>query len=446
MQPEAHASLQSIHLPKWVDWLWLALCAVYVLAGVAMAPYHGDEASLIFMGRDFYYHVQGQLDKIYVQEFEKLEPDAALEQQLRLINGTLPKYMYGAIAYAMGADPDTLSESWAWGAGWDWNIENGAIEPGDDVLLAGRYASAILLALSIVIMFQIGQKVGGRGVAYLTTAYLVLNPAVLLNGRRAMMEGVLLFFSLLIVLVGLHLLVNRRWYMFLLLGVISGLTVAAKHPGILPVALVFISLAYVSLWRAYQEHNWLFAVRQIAKLFGAGVLSLILFFALNPSWWQNPQLAAELVIQERSTTLSAQVTSAGGPADMSERVGQFYRQALIAQPMYSEVDYFKPYIVDEVAAYEASPWRGIAIGGSDIGAIILIILMLIGLGKLLFPLTDISRMMIVWTSGTLAFTIAATPLEWQRYYLAAFPVIGLLSALGLITLYNLVTRQRRTAT
>ena len=49
-------------IPPWADALWLALLAAYIVAGAAIVPFHGDESSLMFMGRDFHYlFVDGDL-------------------------------------------------------------------------------------------------------------------------------------------------------------------------------------------------------------------------------------------------------------------------------------------------------------------------------------------------------------------------------------------------
>lgn len=423
--------LSRIRVPAWVDGLWLALCALFILAGVALVPYHGDEATQIFMGRDVYYGLDGEWDRLAATPFDALDGEAAMEQHLRLINGTLPKAIYGAIGVMMGRSADELSAPWSWGAGWDWNLENGAIKPDDPLLLATRTASALFLAASVVVLFAIVRTVGGRIPAYLGTSYYVLSPALLINGRRAMMEGPLLFFSLLAVWLTLHILQNRRWLGYVLFGIIGGLTVASKHPGMVTVALLYGSLGIVTLYQAWQEKAMRFAVDHIMRLFIAGLLTIAVFVAMNPSWWQNPGLAIQLVVQERTRLLEEQSTALGGTNDLNERVNYFIRQTLIADPMYAEVDFFQPYITEQVAAYEASPWAGIAIGGSPIGAILLA--MLAGIGELMLALkrTSQTALLVMWALGSIIFVIVATPLEWQRYYLMAFSPFALLASIGL---------------
>ncbi|MAU09006.1 MAG: hypothetical protein CL607_04230 [Anaerolineaceae bacterium] len=427
------ASQPRTALPTWVDGLWLALCALYILAGVALVPYHGDEPTQIFMGKDTYYVLNGQLDRLYAAPFEALDGDDALEQHLRLINGTLPKSIFGAIGMVMVRSADALSAPWSWGPDWEWNISNGAIAPGDPLLLAARYASALFLAGSVAVLFVIVKTIGGRAPAYLATAYYTLSPAVLINGRRAMMEGPLLFFSLLAVWAALHLLQHRRWLGYVLFGIIGGLTVASKHPGMVTIALLYGALGIITLYQAWQQKNGGYAIRHIWRLFVAGLLTIAVFVAMNPSWWRDPLLAIDLVVQERTHLLEEQTTSLGGTYDLGERTNYFIRQALIAQPMYAEVDFFKPYITEQVAAYEANPWGGIVIGGSPIGAIVLTILAGIGGVMLVYKRTSQATLLLLWALGSIVFVIVSTPLEWQRYYLIAFPALALLASTGLWT-------------
>ena len=426
-------STSRINVTTWVDGLWLVVCALYILAGAATVPYHGDEPTVIFMGRDVYYALNGKLDHLYAQSFDALDGDAALEQHLRLINGTLPKSIYGTIGYVTGRTLEELSAPWSWGAGWEWNLSNGALQPDDPLLLASRYVSSLFLAGSIIVLFTVIKSVGGRVPAYMATAYYVLSPAVLINGRRAMMEGPLLFFSLLTVWVALHVLHNRRWLGYVLLGLIGGLTVASKHPGMITVGLSYGALGIITLYQGWQQRNVPYIAQHLLRLFVAGLLTIAVFIAMNPSWWRDPMLAIELVVQERTQLLEEQTTALGGTNDLGERVNYFIRQVLIAQPMYAEVDFFQPYITEQVAQYEASPWNGIAIGGNAPGALVLAILASVGAICLAFKRTSKAAFLLFWALGSIAFVMLATPLEWQRYYLMAFPALSLLASIGLWT-------------
>ncbi len=100
-----------------------------------------------------------------------------------------------------GFTVDQINEQWDWGADWNYNQSNNHA-PSFSLLLISRLPSALLLAAGIVIIFALGRALGGRPAAYLAAAYYALNPPLLLDGRRAMMEGSLIAFSLLTVLAG----------------------------------------------------------------------------------------------------------------------------------------------------------------------------------------------------------------------------------------------------
>ncbi|MDE2638423.1 MAG: hypothetical protein OXI30_18800, partial [Chloroflexota bacterium] len=87
-------------IPRWADALWLALLAVYIVAGATIAPFHGDESTLLYMGRDYHYlFVDRDLSKALYDDTWTRRPD---EQRLRLENGVISKTIYGWLAWHQG--------------------------------------------------------------------------------------------------------------------------------------------------------------------------------------------------------------------------------------------------------------------------------------------------------------------------------------------------------
>lgn len=75
-----------------LDVLLVCALAGYVLAGTALAPFHGDESTLIYMSRDFFAQfVQGDVARLRYSS----PPASAQEQELRLLNGSLSKMLIG---------------------------------------------------------------------------------------------------------------------------------------------------------------------------------------------------------------------------------------------------------------------------------------------------------------------------------------------------------------
>lgn len=397
----------------------------YILMGIQAVPLHGDESTQIYMGRDFYYHIEGNTDQVLYRNWDTLNGDEATEQQLRLLNGTIPKYLFGAIAYFSGYSIEGINQQWAWGSGWEWNHENGHV-PSDDLLFIARFISGSLLAISAIALFAVGNIIAGRGVAYLASAYYVLNPAILLNGRRAMMEGSMLAFTILAVLVALYLLKNRLWWRYLLLGVISGFAVASKHTSVVTIMAIFV-VCGVYLLLNYRKH--------ILYLFGSGLLSLFIFFGLNPAWWTAPLTTASSVLELRQELLAGQVDFFGGYDNTGQQLSGFARQSFIVLPIYADSNFDDFYSAqrETIETYDSSLLSGISLGGSVFGGIIVFILVTIGLVHLwLYEEIIYSHKWLItgWFIAMLLLTLILTPLEWQRYYLPIYPVIAILMAIG----------------
>ncbi len=427
---------------------WLVLLIIYVLAGTADAPFHGDEATQIFMSRDYVYQfIEHDYNKIAYSP----EPISRAEQELRLLNGTVNKYLIGLAWQMRGLRSSDINEQWDWGADWSYNQQNNHA-PGTELLMAARWPSAILLAAGVVVMFAIGRALGGQWTPYAASLYYALNPALLVNGRRAMMEGSFICFSLLVVLVGIWLLQKPSLRRCILLGLVSGFAVASKHTAIFTVAAVFVAIMLHLIYQSVRSEDDYSVVDYVLLpyLAIAGAIAFGVFFALNPAWWGDPAERAQIVVQLRTELLAGQTTAFGGYANFGEQMSGFLRQSLIVIPQYYEVSTWQGYIGDQISHYEASVWRGVSVGGSVIGALVLCGIMAAGVWDLVRPSKvtlsaddegeqpDVSSMqggvrwlVGLWALVTVATTLILTPLEWQRYYLPIYPVIGLIAALGI---------------
>ena len=408
----------------WLDALFLAVLAGYILAGTALAPFHGDESTTIWMSRDYgFIFLDGELDRVRYQE----SPVSATEQHMRLITGSLTKYLIGFSWHLNGYTTAQINEQWDWGADWHYNQTTGHA-PDDRLLMLGRWPSALMLAAGVVVLFGIGWMLGGRGVAYVACLYYALNPALLLNGRRAMFEGGLVLFSLLTVLVAIWLLRRRSWRAAIALGLCSGLALAAKHPAGFTLVAVF-GAGMVYSWQ--EADRW----RLVGKLVVAATLALLVFCALHPQWWGNPLGRARQVLDARTGILEGQVAAFGGYDGPPDQIAGAARQLLIVRPQYYEAPDWAVYIADQIERYESSPLRGVSVGSSVPGA--LMAATLIGLGGWALLRGQggdrAARWIVgVWSLVMVLTTVLLTPLEWQRYYLMAYPALGLLLGVGVI--------------
>ncbi|MCB9453445.1 MAG: glycosyltransferase family 39 protein [Anaerolineaceae bacterium] len=421
--------------------VWLAALMAYILTGVGNVPFHGDESTQIFMSRDYAYQfIQHDLSQIAYS----VNPASPTEQHLRLLNGTINKYAVGFAWQLAGYTLDDINNQWDWGADWDYNQANGHA-PSSGLLTVSRWPSALFLAAGVVVMFVLGRKLGGFPAAYLASLYYAQNPVLLLNGRRAMMEGSFTLFSLLTVLAGVWFIEKPDWKRGLLVGIAGGLALASKHTALFTVVAIWGGCGVYALLPVFSKS----VSRRFSRILPLLLASLVaagIFLGLNPAWWDNPVSRAGDVLALRADLLHIQVDVFGGYADFGDRLAGFGRQSLIALPQYYEVAGWEGYIGDQITAYEASPWRGVSVGGSAVGAALFLAIIGSGLWVLLrAPLAKRPVYWLVagWALVMIITTLLLTPLEWQRYYLPVYPALGLLGAVGLVQIIRLTSANLR---
>ncbi len=440
--------------------IWLVLLVIYVLAGTSEAPFHGDESTQIYMSRDYAYQF---IDHDYNKLAYDPNPTTPAEQELRLLNGTINKYLIGLACQANGMSINDVNEQWDWGADWNYNQQNGHA-PSTMLLITARWPSAVLLAMGVIVMFALGRALCGKWTPYIASLYYTLNPALLLNGRRAMMEGSFIFFSLLVVLVGVWLLEKPSLRRAILLGLVSGFALASKHTALFTVGAVFVAILLHLIYQSMRSEDDYSVVDYVLLpyLAIAAAITFGTFVALNPAWWGDPAERAQTVLQLRQELLAGQTATFGGYANFGEQLSGFLRQSFIVTPQYYEIASWQGYIGDQINRYEASVWRGVSVGGSVVGALVLCGIMAAGvweLIRLMIPMslsTHIRRwrnltdaemdasetpeqiagsngarwVISLWALTVILTTLLLTPLEWQRYYLPVYPVVGLIAGLG----------------
>lgn len=425
-----------------LDGLWLAALAVYIFAGLDAAPFHGDEATLLFMSRDYHYLVQQRdLERVLYTD----TPADPSEQELRIINGTVPKMAMGLAWDLAGLSVQDVNEQWMWGfndpAGewneWTWNHTFGHV-PSDALLRAGRASSAVLFALSVVALFALTrQVVPSRAAAWAATAIYVSTPDVLLNGRRAMMEGGMLLGSVLVMLAALlairaHTSVPPRrralWLAMVALGAAGGFALANKHNSALAVGIAFFAVLIEPLIRR-GVGGVRFDPAHLARLALAGGLAVAVFVALNPAWWSDPLHMPGRVVDARRALLELQVGGFGGFESDGERVRALFSHAFFSPPQYYEVPVWQEYIGDQIAAYEASGLAG-RLGGPVWGWPLVAASAAGGLALIRHRRNGRALLVLLWAGLTALGLLIATPLDWQRYYLPLQPPIAVLAGIG----------------
>lgn len=442
----------KLNFKRWwlLDALLLAGLAAYILAGVPLAPFHGDEGMQVYATRD------------YITAFVDQDPNALKttppyfidsRPHLRLINGSVQRYAAGAALHRLGYTLNDLpiEPGWNWGLNYDENVA-GSWLPQDPVLMPSRYSSAAFLALSLLPMLGLGLLLGGRRVAYPALILYALHPALLLNGRRAMMEGSLLCFGLLTVWTAA--VIARRVNggvrvpvaLWMLLPLFGGLTLASKHSG-----AVFLVAAWLWIFVAGCLPLWRWG--KLARVTGAlavqGVLAIALFIALSPALWNQPFARLQDLVSVRAELLNIQVeVTPNAPTAISSRVGDILWQPFLAPPMFFEVASWGEAadILAQIDTYQRSVWAGLPTSALWLG-VPLTGLMLWG-GVVLVWRAQQSPVLRVglglwWTVS--AAMLLANPLPWQRYSLPIVPIAALLVGIAVAHIILHICEQIRTS-
>lgn len=429
-----------------LDLLFLVALAAFVLAGTTLASFHGDEPMQIYMSGDY--------DVAIVQQNPRaLETNPPyyvdFDPQLRILNGSVNRYAIGLARALFGLSDEPLPPR----PGWDWGLtydENVATDhrPSDALMLAGRLPSSLFLAASVFVMFGLAWQLGSaeprltRPLAYVVTALYALNPIILLNGRRALQEGSMLFFGLLVVLTA-AVIARRRanhqpvpLYVWLGLILAGAMAVASKHPGI-----VFVGGAYGWIALGELTHFRLRgAVVTALTMAVCGLLTLALFVALSPALWNDPVARLQDLLAVRAELLNIQVNADPlAPTTLQQRIEGIITQPFLTPPAHFEVSSWTTFapVTAEVDRYMASPLSGIQFG--PVVGTVLTALTGIGLALLFVPRLRPNREwaaslgMLAWLTIACA-SLLANPLPWQRYYLPLIPVVTLLAGMGLMGL------------
>ncbi|MEP7287361.1 MAG: phospholipid carrier-dependent glycosyltransferase [Chloroflexota bacterium] len=425
---------------KLIDSLYVGLLVLYVLAGMMLTPFHGDEATIIYMSKDWYLlTVQHDLPQVLYRE-GITDPRLSNDQEFRLENGVISKYAIGVAWTLAGLTIHDITDPWFWGADYNDNQAHGHI-PTPAMRFAARLSSTLMLALSVAIVFAISKQLGGRSTAWIGAFVYATLPALLLNSRRAMFEGATALAITLILLAGVG--IARRlqrgdgarslWIGWLWFGAASGFCIGAKHSLLLVIAAIGVMLLILS---------WRNLLRTVGYAFVAGLLALTIFMAINPAWWSQPLRMPAYVAGLRAGILKVQVDIFGGWTNNGDRI-----TALVRYP-FGEAQYFEDkadwaaWIGTQIAAYSQSPWGGIVWDR---------------FGIVVYPLLAVGVIALLWVRkppqilflGTLILTVGQvfvlTPLPWQRYYLLLAAPWSVTLGIGVTACWRFAVNYRRKA-
>jgi len=430
---------------------WL-LFAVFAWWGVPNVPFHPDESTYLYMSRDFDLLVR-QGDPVAVTWQAANQPADVL--RYRLLDSPLSAYLPG-LGRLLSGYAETLPHDWNWTVGWDANVALGAV-PGASLLIAARWPAAVLTVLSLLPLYGIALRLGGVGTGIGAVLLYAFSGLVLLHGRRAMVEGPLLFF----ILATIWLILDRRRQP-LLWGCAAALAVASKLTALslLPV------LAMALLWGEPGEPG-----RQAGRLgwatrqrLGNIVVCAAGFFSLSwlltPSLWAQPiaGIAAMLKARQQLVTNQTGALSAAAnvqvAASLPQRLFAMLYHVYFAPPAFWDIPNYAPQTAAAERRYLAVPlqvgWHTPSLSFNLIAGGIVLTLTLAGV---VFCLHDLAAhrlrpagkpteadpnalsMLLVWSAATVSGLLLIN-IAWQRYYLPLLPIVCLWAAYGLLRVWE----------
>lgn len=436
---------------------------IYAALGLKLAPFHGDEAMHIYTSKDYAtVFIDHNLQSLPVNPPYDIDSDP----RLRLLNGSVMRYSVGLSWQLAGLTPQDLPPrpGWDWGLHYADNVSTGH-RPSDALLTAARSAALVYFALSIISLFGIGWHFGGRWTAYIASALYTLNPIILLNGRRALVESAMLGFGLLTIWIALQIVRKREqggkglWGWWIVLIITSALALVSKYTDTIFLAGAFGGIFFAELLRAVRQ--WRQAglspsqplrslISSTLKLAVSGILTLALTVALSPALWNDPVSRVRDLSQmlTEQVNIVVSILAPNAPTTIPQRV-----EGIVTQPFLTPVAYFEQAswseaapITAEIATYEASPLRGLPV--SPLIGIPLTLLAALGFIAVLWPRLrpyesgSVSAVLLVWLLITV-LNLLINPLPWQRYYLPEIPIMTLLVAIGVMSIVRLVQPRQK---
>ncbi len=273
---------QNIH---WTELVLLLFIALYILAGIPTVPFHGDESTYIWMSEDY--------DRVFKKHalnevLYQIPPDS--RQYSRLGTGSIHEYAIG-FARDITNNDDPINK-WIWNKSWDENVMEGNMPPPRLLNLA-RIGPALMGSMAVILLFFIAHLLfSSRMIAWSTVLIFASQGPVLVSIRRAMQEGPQYLFLTLIMICAILILKDlqnlkfRRW-LYAFLGILSGISLAAKQDIVPMLAAIYISLAILPIWNRQGSRTILLNLYYL----GVSVIFVYpLFLTFMPvfwAWWSN---------------------------------------------------------------------------------------------------------------------------------------------------------------
>jgi 4-amino-4-deoxy-L-arabinose transferase-like glycosyltransferase len=405
----------------WLVILLILLLTIFYFWGAKYLPFHPDEATQLYMSRDFNLLFSHPLS----MAFDPLKEND-LRQQYRLLDSPITKYLLGLGRFVRNQPP--LLADWDWGKTWEENRRSGAL-PDENILLTGRYTITALLPFSLFFLYLTVEKINGKPAAIVAAILLGTHSLTIFHARRAMAEGALTL-GVVIALWSLFYGREQPW----LTGLCLAFAINTKQSTIALVPVVLLAVSWVN-----SNKNRRLKTICLNVIFFLIPLIFITYL-LNPLFWKDPISAFRSSITARQELLHQQVKDISTIAPekvldtTSERIAVMVANLYVGPPTHSSVSNLQP-TVDDLNNYLTIPGhnllRGLVGGGCLLALTILgIVLAIISIwrGGIQTNRNIILLLLATIVQGTAL--LIAVPLPWPRYAIPMVPFVCIWIAFG----------------
>ncbi len=288
-----------------LDIVFLALIGLFVFAGRDAVPLHGDETTFTWLSLDYdRLFLWGEASSV---PFQQRPPDLDAQWQ-RVMVGAINPLTIGLARSLAGIDASQVNTSWDWNivsspGPWEWTLNQRAGNlPSERLLAVSRTPSTLFTILSVIALYGIARGLSGsRLAAWVASLLYITDPAILINGRRAMQEGAMLFFTALTVLIALRAVQaqarpgvtrNRVYAWYIALGAAGGAAIAAKHTAAIVTAAAFAAVLFAPLLTRWitTAPSFRFNRQHVLAVLSAGTFAYMVAIILMPVWWSWPRV------------------------------------------------------------------------------------------------------------------------------------------------------------
>jgi 4-amino-4-deoxy-L-arabinose transferase-like glycosyltransferase len=309
-----------------VQWMAVILLvfSLYCIT-LPLIPFHPDEATYLYTSTDTEILFRDPFSISYHKG-----QATSLIGHYRLVDPPMISWGIGIariISQSSGFDHD-----WDWSESWQFNLRAGNL-PADELLLLSRIAILMLFPFTCYFLYRFGRQMINHWAGLLLVIFFALNPLILLHARRAMPEGILMFFVCLL----LMLMTDQKKHI-LWVPIIFALAINSKQTALFLIPMYLLYGIMIN-WHASTKQRIQTAISFL-------LLPLAVTYLLNPVAWSQPLSTLVASIQERQAmTISTQQYLAHYYPEIAAQ-SHLERFLLLNYHIY-----FEPLALDDMANY-----------------------------------------------------------------------------------------------